>query len=618
MINKIFDIECYPNYFLVVTRDVETGKYHDYTLENRLYVDLIYNPNVNLIGWNNHNYDNLLLNYIAQNLDSNKSGWSKVTNNPVNEQSLHDLSNRIINGSQDDEYLKQLKFDDTIYSSQDIKALLDPIAGLKKVEMRTGFWNVQDLPVPPDTILTDEEKEVVRQYCHNDVDATYEQYKGASEALQLRNYLAKRFNLDSKYLRSASEPRTAEYILSREAASYKNTSPWRIKEKLQLSDAQSDGMVHVKDCIPGWIKFKTETLQELLQDFIPIKLPRSISSGYVDGKQLKRRTRVGAKDYQLGVGGLHSIDAPEVRASANGKQIIDADVTSYYPSILLRDKLYPRGYDHHWNQIYQQIYTDRLKAKKNPDKSIEAYALKIILNATFGKFGSQYSSFYDPTLLLRVTITGQLALLMLIEACTEQEIEVISANTDGILVEIMDHQMDSWHSICNWWQDHTKFDLEYTQYQRYARRDVNSYTALTTDGKVKNKGIFTPPDLKHDVQAPVIQKMTRNYLLYNEEPVINREELCIHDFIFHFGANKSFDIYLNDTPLSKSNRWYVGPDTLNNKLVKRGGKLGNTISVPNGSNIVLCNKLTDDSIPNDLNEQYYLDKAWELITNITG
>ena len=39
---------------------------------------------------------------------------------------------------------------------------------------------------------------------------------------------------------------------------------------------------------------------------------------------------------------------------------------------------------------------------------------KIQINGSFGKLGSKYSLLYAPDLLLQTTITGQLALLMLI------------------------------------------------------------------------------------------------------------------------------------------------------------------------------------------------------------
>jgi hypothetical protein len=253
-----------------------------------LFTDLIHNPNVNLIGWNNHSYDNLLLNYIAQESVPSTSGWGKQAVTEVSTYTVHTLSNRIINGPKDDPYIKQLRFAETMYHSQDIKALLDPVPGLKKIEMRTGFHNVQDLPLPPDTKLTNKQKQIITEYCHNDVDATYERYLAARDHIQLREYLAGRFNLPVERLRSASEPRTAEYILSTEATRYTNRRPWQIKNELQLMDAQPNRVVNIKDCIPQWIKFRTPELSQTLDVLLGLVLSIDISTGYAQAGDIKQ------------------------------------------------------------------------------------------------------------------------------------------------------------------------------------------------------------------------------------------------------------------------------------------------------------------------------------------
>jgi len=197
-------------------------------------------------------------------------------------------------------------------------------------------------------------------------------------------------------------------------------------------------------------------------------------------------------------------------------------------------------------------------------------------------------------------------------------IEVLSANTDGILVNLTNKiQKQKFKTICNTWEKITKMNLEYTYYDKYVRRDVNNYTALSTNNKTKNKGIFAPPDIKHDVKAPIIQKLARGALLYETEPSTwledHREELTIYDFLFHFGATNTFKVHLDDKPLSKTNRWYISNNGVSNQLAKTGGIRKNTINIPDGKNIVLCNKIENDDVPSDLDLDYYLEKANKLI-----
>ena len=123
-----------------------------------------------------------------------------------------------------------------------------------------------------------------------------------------------------------------------------------------------------------------------------------------------------------------------------------------------------------------------------------ANSLKINLNGTFGKLGSKYSIFYAPSELIQVTLTGQLALLMLIEAMELNGIPVVSANTDGLVVDISDEQYPLYISVISWWEQLTGFEMETTEFRAIYSRDVNSYVAITTDDSHKSKGAYAPPE----------------------------------------------------------------------------------------------------------------------------
>jgi DNA polymerase elongation subunit (family B) len=67
-----------------------------------------------------------------------------------------------------------------------------------------------------------------------------------------------------------------------------------------------------------------------------------------------------------------------------------------------------------------------MEAKK-VGKDTEAYVLKILVNSVFGKTLFEHHWLYDPLVGLRVTINGQLYMLMLIEKLTLAGFKVISA-----------------------------------------------------------------------------------------------------------------------------------------------------------------------------------------------
>lgn len=133
------------------------------------------------------------------------------------------------------------------------------------------------------------------------------------------------------------------------------------------------------------------------------------------------------------------------------------------------------------------------------EKEVKAQKLisdtgKVNLNGTFGKLGSMWSIFYAPTEMIQVTVTGQLALLMLIEMLELHGIQVISANTDGIVLRTRRDMTWLRDQCIAWWESVTEFETERTDYTMLASRDVNSFVAVKPDGTVKLKGAFAPPE----------------------------------------------------------------------------------------------------------------------------
>ena len=174
-------------------------------------------------------------------------------------------------------------------------------------------------------------------------------------------------------------------------------------------------------------------------------------------------------------------------------EYVDFDVASYYPSLILRTGIAPQQIGQQFQSIYHQWYDRRLAAKRGGDKKT-ANSLKTLLNGTFGKLGSMWSIFYAPTEMIQVTVTGQLALLMLIEMLELHGVQVVSANTDGIVLRTRRDMAWLRDQCIAWWESVTLFETERTDYTMLASRDVNSFAAVKPDGTVKLKGAFAPPE----------------------------------------------------------------------------------------------------------------------------
>lgn len=116
--------------------------------------------------------------------------------------------------------------------------------------------------------------------------------------------------------------------------------------------------------------------------------------------------------------------------------------------------------------------------KSSKRHKIKAESLKIAINRMYGAFRDINDYLYDPKCTYKVTINLQLCLLMLIEALELKGIKVISANTDGIVCIIKPEQKADYKACCDWWQEYNNFELEFTNYEKYLRNDVNNYIAV--------------------------------------------------------------------------------------------------------------------------------------------
>ena len=182
------------------------------------------------------------------------------------------------------------------------------------------------------------------------------------------------------------------------------------------------------------------------------------------------------------------------------------DVSSYYPNLIINNNFYPQHLGAGFIQVLKRITAERLAAKKAKDK-VKADGLKITVNSIFGKLGSENFWLQDAKQMLSTTVTGQLGLLMLIEGLHLNGIQVISCNTDGIVCKIPRELESKYYEISHAWEKAANLELEYTEYKKYVRRDVNSYITEKKDGSTKEKGAFLKEvDLKKAYHMPIVAR----------------------------------------------------------------------------------------------------------------
>lgn len=389
--------------------------------------------------------------------------------------------------------------------------------GLKLYGARLHSRFLQDLPLEPSARIFDFEPTVRRtmvSYCFNDNEVTEDCYRHIEKQIELRTEMSCRYGID---LRSKSDAQIAEAVLRHELERIKGEKLYRPEFPIGYT---------FKYEVPDFIEFKTQQMRDVLNTVqsavfslkkkevrdddddsdgleggIKIKI-----SGIEMPKEIKSlRIKIGSSTYKMGIGGLHSTEKKVTHESDSEYVLIDNDVASYYPAIMLICGLYPEHLGDDFLNIYRDIRNERVRAKRIKDK-VTDMTLKIVLNGTFGKLGSKWSILYAPNLMIQVTITGQLALLMLIESLELAGISVISANTDGIVSKCPRNKVDLMYSIIAAWEKKTGFDMEQAIYESLHSASVNSYIAVKASYQAEKKVFDSFPFLRNEVRSGAVFK----------------------------------------------------------------------------------------------------------------
>lgn len=84
----------------------------------------------------------------------------------------------------------------------------------------------------------------------------------------------------------------------------------------------------------------------------------------------------------IACGGVHSKNDPQIITVNDEKIILDIDVRSYYPSLILLYGIGPEIWKRCVLKVYSRIKSLRVKAKLEKNKSLDN-GLKLILNSTY-------------------------------------------------------------------------------------------------------------------------------------------------------------------------------------------------------------------------------------------
>lgn len=499
----------------------------------------------------------------------------------------------------------------------------NPFIGLKALAGRMHCERLQELPVEPDTWLSEEQMDALVDYCLNsDLPATERLREFILDAIEMREVIGAEYGMD---FRSKSDAQMGEAMIKK-----------RVEQKLgeRVQKVNTPPGTTFKFPIPPYIRYVNPDLQNMVERLRETTFYVEASGkvelpDWLDGKEIT----IGESTYAMGIGGLHSTEANRSLYSDDDTVLVDVDVASYYPAIIINSGLYPKALGQEFINVFRSIRDERVAAKAAQNSTVEK-GLKIALNGCFGKLGSPYSVLYAPHLMIATTLTGQLALLMLIDRAEQAGISVVSANTDGLVFRVPREECafpidktrltgeGALRGLVEAWERDTGFVLEATEYLSLHNSSVNSYIAVKPDGKTKIKGPLATPRHEGDkrtqlmknpqaeiVSLAVVALITKGVPL--EETIRGSKD--IRDFVSVVKVDGGAT--WRDRYLGKVVRYYWAKD--GDEILRKKGhwKTGTHGKVPKTDG---CRPLMDlpTQFPEDIDYERYVAEANEALMDI--
>ena len=482
------------------------------------------------------------------------------------------------------QFMREYGLDALPFEHIDIMQVLPGQNSLKMYGAKNHSRRIQDLPYDPSMSIGPVERWRLREYCQNDLDTTRELYEKFHKEFALREEIGAKYGLN---VMSKSDPQIAEAVMIAELG---------FKPKPPVYPAGMQFQYRYPDWLDPLIPFEPFSISDagkIVFDKIP---------NYV----------IGERAYRVGIGGLHSFEKSVSWWSDDDYEISDHDVASYYPSLIIRCGVSPVQLEGQFLPKYTAWRDRRVDAKGDPARASEASSLKTFLNGTFGKLNEQFSIFYSPPDLLQVTLTGQVALLMLIRDLEQCGIRVISANTDGLVVYCHRRMTFLRDEIIAAWGHRTGLTTEMTRYRSLHSRDVNNYIAVKEDGSVKLKGDYAPPvPVGTSWPSPTAQVSVEAAIADILEGKPPAEHVYVERDVrkFLLAQKVTGGAVWRDEHLGKVARWYWSKDGDVIRYVKNGNK----VALSDDARPMM--ELTDE-LPEDVMQQAYIERAHNILKEI--
>lgn len=648
----VYDIEVFQNIFHCSVKNTETGEIYKFEISERRnqlrelvkffkqvdsYIkwgdfyttDLEIKSEVIFCGYNNLHYDNPIVNYIIEYEDKLMS-----YNVATICSSIFNLSRTITTSTEDNiEAWKHWKYQ-IWFDTFDLLTMLYSNklrVGLKEIQVTMQYPNVQEFVCDWSKPLPLEDFDNMIDYNINDIESTAELLNRCKKDIDLRIAIEDEYGVQ---VLSKDGVNIGMKILTQKYLEKTGLTWWDIEGLRSPMD-----YIPLKDVILPFIKYDSPILQRVLDDM----KSQIVSPGR---KGYENNFIFNGLRYTVGVGGIHSKNDPEIIIPKEDEMLIDIDVASLYPSMLIEYKFYPKHLGPEFLEVYSQIKDERIEAKHNGDK-VKNETLKLALNGLSGNLQNQHNFCYSPFAVMQIRINGQLLLLMLAERLTQIGCRIVQANTDGLFVLLKKSIYEQANKICQEWEQLTRLTLEEERFEAMYQYAINDYIAVKEGYKetknpdlIKTKGMFiTKVLLGKGLSAKIIPEAIIKYFV-DGIPVEDTIKGCtdIRKFLMSEKTGKQWHVEYMNQEQQRTNRFYASTNggylwkwkytghaegevvEYYEPYVGRQSYIVKEKSYQNmltASGVTLLNKFDDKPIEErKINYRYYIYEAYKIIRDL--
>ncbi len=601
----VYDIETYPNVFTLAVEHSQAPlrwsfEISDWRNDSRdivAFLQYLKDTNARMVGFNNLGFDYPVLHTLI------RMGRSDAP-------TLYQKAMAII-GSQDEgegKWAHQINPSDRFVPQIDLFKIhhFDNKAratSLKVLEFNMRSDNIEDLPFPVGTTLTQAQVPVLKRYNAHDVAQTKAFYEHTFSMLKFREELTHKYSRD--FINHNDTKIGKDYFVMKleEAgvACYDYGSKGRTPRQTRRPS------IALKDAILPWIAFEQPEFNRVL--------------GWLKGQVITETkgvfndltATIDGFTFVFGLGGIHGSVESEVIESDDDHIIVDLDVTSYYPNLAIVNGFHPAHLGSTFVTIYKHLFEQR---KQYPKKSAESAMLKLALNGVYGDSNNQFSVFYDPLYTMTITLNGQLLLCLLAEGLMHiPGLRLIQVNTDGLTVRVP--RANKWlvDVARAAWQTRTGLNLEEAIYKRVFIRDVNNYIGQYEDGSVKRKGAYEYDMEWHQNAGGLVIAKVAEKVLVEGAPIRQTVQQWpdIMDFMLRTKVPRSSYLQWGDGRVQNTSRYYIaqGGKPLFKWMPPLKDKTEwRKIGVESGWGVQVCNDIKDATLPVEF--EYYIREVEKL------